>query len=142
MISKRIGNIGEAKVLSELVRFGIPVYIPFGDTEKADLIAEFNGKLNKIQVKTSEKAKDGYYEVDLRSCKNHKTTPETYHYTKTDIDYFATYNIERDVVCLIPITEAPKAAIILRYVDTKNNQANKVHLESDYLLEKIIKMPA
>lgn len=45
--SKRIGNIGEAKAL------GIPVYIPFGDNESADLIAEFNGKLNKIQCKTT-----------------------------------------------------------------------------------------
>lgn len=55
MNSKRIGNIGEAQVLNKFVSLGIPVYIPFGDNEKADLIAEFNGKLNKIQVKTSQK---------------------------------------------------------------------------------------
>lgn len=33
----------------------VPVYVSFGDNEKADLIAEFNGRLNKLQVKTSEK---------------------------------------------------------------------------------------
>lgn len=48
METKRIGNIGEAKVLSKFIELGYPVYIPFGDNEKADLIAEFNGKLNKI----------------------------------------------------------------------------------------------
>ena len=48
MTTKQIGNIGEARVLSEFVRLGIPVYLPFGDNEKADLIAEFDGKLNRI----------------------------------------------------------------------------------------------
>lgn len=54
MTTKQLGNIGEAKTLAKFVGLQIPVYIPFGDNEKADLIAEFNGKLNKIQVKTSE----------------------------------------------------------------------------------------
>ena len=40
MNSKRIGNIGEAKVLAKFVEMGMPVYIPFGDNEKADLVAE------------------------------------------------------------------------------------------------------
>ena len=52
MTTKQLGNIGEAKALSKFVEMNIPVYVAFGDNEKADLIAEFNGKLNKIQVKT------------------------------------------------------------------------------------------
>lgn len=54
MTTKQLGNIGEAKVLAKFVELKVPIYIPFGDNKKADLIAEFNGKLNKIQVKTSE----------------------------------------------------------------------------------------
>ena len=54
MTTKQLGNIGEAKALAKFVELQIPVYIPFGDNEKSDLIADFNGKLNKIQVKTSE----------------------------------------------------------------------------------------
>lgn len=54
MTTKQLGNIGEAKTLSKFVELQIPVYLPFGDNEKADLIADFGGKLNKIQVKTSE----------------------------------------------------------------------------------------
>ena len=49
MNTKSIGNICEAKVLCKFIELGIPVYVPFGDNEEADLIAEFNGKLNKIQ---------------------------------------------------------------------------------------------
>ena len=51
MNSKAKGNIGEGVVLSEFVKRGIQVSIPFGDNARYDLIAEFNGKLNKIQVK-------------------------------------------------------------------------------------------
>lgn len=46
MTTKQLGNIGEAK----LVSMNIPVYVSFGDNEKADLVADFNGKLNKLQV--------------------------------------------------------------------------------------------
>ncbi len=55
MTTKQLGNIGEAKTLAKFVELMIPVYVPFGDNEKSDLIAEFNGRLNRIQVKTSEK---------------------------------------------------------------------------------------
>lgn len=51
MTTKQLGNIGEAKALAKLVSMNVPVYVSFGDNEKADLVAEFNGKLNKLQVK-------------------------------------------------------------------------------------------
>lgn len=50
----------------------IPVYIPFGDNERADLIAEFNGKFQKIQVKTSEKCEDGKVTFSLVSSTVHR----------------------------------------------------------------------
>ena len=139
MTTKQIGNIGEAAVLSAFVEQSIPVYIPFGDNEKADLIAEFHGRLNRIQVKTSTGINNGTYITDLRSCKNHKTTPETFYYTSKDIDYFAIYNLTRKVVCLIPVTEAPKSTISLRYEEPKNNQNKNIKLEKDYLLTEVVK---
>lgn len=72
MNSKQIGNIGEAKVLSKFIELGFPVYIPFGDNEKADLVVEFNGKLNKVQVKTSIDAKNGNVIFDLTSSTAHR----------------------------------------------------------------------
>ena len=51
MISKEKGNVGEAVILAEFVKRGVQCSLPFGDTARYDLIAEFNGKLNKIQVK-------------------------------------------------------------------------------------------
>ena len=90
MTTKQIGNIGEAKVLSEFVRLGVPVYLPFGDNEKADLIADFNGKLNRIQVKTSQKIIDGdKVRFSLVSSTVHRQNGVKHIYTEDEIDYFA-----------------------------------------------------
>lgn len=53
MDTKRLGNIGEAKVLSALVELGIPVYFQFGDNEPADYIIIIDNSCLKVQVKTS-----------------------------------------------------------------------------------------
>lgn len=45
MTTKQLGNIGEAKTLSKFVELQVPVYQAFGDNEKSDLIADFNGRL-------------------------------------------------------------------------------------------------
>lgn len=136
MQTKAIGNIGEAKVLCKFIELGVPVYIPFGDNEKSDLIAEFNGKLNRIQVKTSLKAEDGKMVFSLVSSTAHRKNGVKHIYTEDEIDYFALYNIERDKLFLVPIHQAPNTALIIRYEKPKNNQTLGVHFEEDYVFEK------
>ena len=140
MTTKQIGNIGEAKVLSKLVEMQIPVYLPFGDNEKADLVAEFNGKLQKIQVKTSEKAEEGKMIFSLVSSTEHRKQGIKHLYTSEEIDYFALYNIERDKLLLISIQEEdlPSTCITIRYTVPKGKNQFKVFMEEDYLFEKQI----
>lgn len=138
MNTKRIGNIGEAKVLCKFVELGIPVYIPFGDNEKADLIADFNGKLNKIQIKTSQKAEGGKMVFDLTSSTLHRKNGEKHIYTNNEIDYFACYNIERDKIFLVNINDAPNTAITIRYEKSKNNQTQGIKFEQEYLIDNIL----
>lgn len=138
MNSKNIGNIGEIKVISKFIELGFPVYLPFGDNEKADLIAEFNGKLNKIQVKTSIKAEDGKMIFSLVSSTLHRKNGVKHIYTSEEIDYFACYNIERDKIFLIPVNEAPSTAITIRYEKPKNGQIKDIKFEEDYLIEKVL----
>lgn len=140
MTTKQMGNIGEAKVLSKFVEMQIPVYIPFGDNEKADLIADFNGKLQRIQVKTCEKAEDGKMIFSLVSSTEHRRQGTKHRYTSDEIDYFALYNIERDKLFLISITEEnlPTTAVTIRYIKPKNNNQYKIFMENDYLFEKQI----
>ena len=140
MNSKRIGNIGEAKVLAKFVEMGIPIYIPFGDDEKADLIAEFDGKLNKIQVKTSIKSKNGCSIFDLTSSTAHRTNGERRKYLNSEIDYFALYSLDRDKIYLMKVPDNPMSAITIRFEDTKSGMKSRVNYESDLLIENVLKI--
>ena len=139
MDTKRFGNIGEAVATAMFVKYGIPVYLPFGDNEKADLIAEFGRKLNKIQVKTSIKATSGKMIFDLTSCTNHRNNGNRHKYTSNEIDYFFCYNIERDKSFLIKVSENPMSEMTIRYELPKNKQTKNIHMEDDVLFENVIK---
>ena len=137
MNTKSYGNIGEAVAISEFVKLGLPVYIPFGDNEKADLVVEFNGKLNKIQVKTSLECKNGVVTFDLTSSSNHRGNGR-HKYTSKEIDYFFCYSLQRDKSYLIKVTDTPISSINIRYEDTKNRQKQNLHMEKDYLFSNVI----
>ena len=138
MNTKKIGNIGEAKVLSKFVELGIPVYLPFGDNEKADLIADFNGKLNKIQVKTSVEANDGKMKFDITSSTTHRKNGCKHVYTKEEIDYFACYNLARDCILLFKVDEVPSSSITVRYESSKNGQTKNIRFEKDFLIDNLL----
>lgn len=139
MNTKKLGNIGEAKVLCKFVEMQIPVYQAFGDIEKADLIAEFNGKLNKIQVKTSEKFENDQFIVDLTSSTIRKQKDYKHKYSKDEIDYFAVYNLQSDVLLLFPISEFENKTAVKINIPYKpsHNQYKAINWE-DYTFEKII----
>ena len=139
MNTKKYGNIGESVAISSFVKYGIPVYIPFGDNERADLIAEFNGKLNKIQVKTSVKADGGKIQFDLTTNTSHRKNGNRHKYTYEEVDYFFCYNIERDKAFLIEVKNEPITGICIRYEPPKNGQNKNIHTEEEYLFDNVIK---
>jgi PD-(D/E)XK endonuclease len=54
LINRRMqGDLGEFSAMEWLASKGALVWIPLGHSPDADLIAEFNGRLLRIQVKTS-----------------------------------------------------------------------------------------
>ena len=103
MTTKQLGNIGEAKTLCKFVELQIPVYQAFGDNEKSDLIAEFNGVLKRIQVKASEFCKKDKISFSLVSSTVHRKNGVKHKYTSKEIDYFALYNLETNILLLVPI---------------------------------------
>ena len=137
--SKRIGNVGEVKTLSKFVELQIPVCISFGDCERYDMVAEFNGKLNKIQCKTCLNMEDdNSFVVNIinRSTKEGKSINRSY--SKEDVDYFSIYNIEKDILLLYPNKEEQTTAITFRIKPPKNNQIKGINFVKDYLFENII----
>ena len=139
---KRIGNIGEAAILNKFVEMGVPVYIPFGDNEKSDLVADFNGKLNRIQVKTSNHFDDKKknFKVSLISSTIRNKNHYRHKYSKEDIDYFGVYNIPTKMCLLLPIEKFSMktiATIPFPYEDKTHNQYEAINY-ADYLFENII----
>ena len=138
MNTSQTGNVGESKTLFELTKLGVPCYVPFGDGNTSDLIADFNGKLNRIQVKTTNCLSDN-------GAMEWKTTrQEGYHgnrvaYDYNLIDFFALYCIENDILCLIPFdNNCPSSTISIRPDDYNGIRKNCMRFASDFSIDKII----
>ena len=139
MITKEKGNIGEAVILAEFVKRGIQCSLPFGDAARYDLIAEFNGKLNKIQIKyCAQVTENNSITCPCASSTNHTTNK---HYTtyENDVDYIACYIQPLDKSILIPIEEVgKKKTLTVRITPTSNNQQKGIHYLNDFSFDKAI----
>jgi hypothetical protein len=136
MNSKRVGNIGEAFVLAKFVELGIPVYLPFGDNEKADMIIELHGKLLKVQIKTSESFNGET--VTFRTCSQRGKTKEAVIYVEGDFDIYAFYCLITKQIYILSLEECPDKAVIFRFTPPKNNQTKNIRLAKDYTIENFI----
>jgi hypothetical protein len=65
MNPRRQGDLGEFSALEWLGSRGYPVYFPIGHSPDVDLIAEINGRLLRVQVKTATVFRNGRFEVTL-----------------------------------------------------------------------------
>ena len=91
MNSKAKGQLSEARALYEFQKYHIPVCLPWGDNERYDMIAEFDGKFNRIQVKTSNEEENGAICCWARSSTNHTTNKQLSSY-EGEVDYFVFVN--------------------------------------------------
>lgn len=139
MNSKDKGNIGEGIILAEFVKRDIPVAIPFGDNMRYDLIAEFNGKLNRIQIKyCGQLSENNSISCPCASSTNH-TTNKHYSTYENDVDYMAFYLKVWDICLLVPIKIiGGKKSITFRKDKPKNNQTIGINLIEDYLFDKTL----
>ena len=102
MNNKDKGNIGEAIALAKFMELGVQVSIPFGDNARYDLVADFNGKLNKIQVKYCNHLSEN--DSILCPCSSTYHTKYGTHRTYTDdVDYMCFYLAPWNEIILIPI---------------------------------------
>jgi PD-(D/E)XK endonuclease len=62
---RRQGDIGEAAAIAWLTRAGFGVWVPLGHSPDADLIAQCDDRLLRVQVKTSTALRNDRYEVSL-----------------------------------------------------------------------------
>ncbi len=76
---KKKGDLAELKVAADLVARGCSLYIPFGEDSDYDLLADFEGRLHRVQVKYT-KSDGRVIIVRTRShslhCRMTKTSPD------------------------------------------------------------------
>ena len=136
MNSKKKGNLTEMQCMSAFIACNCDVSIPFGDNSKYDFIADVNGKLLKIQVKTASMRDENSIKFSCRSTHVNCAGVKNVKYTSDDIDFFATY---WDGECyLVPVNECSNEKT-LRFVAPKNGQHQGISLADDYRLEKQLK---
>ena len=132
MLKKEQGTIGLLRVAHSYQLLGYNVLLPFGDSQRYDLVVEKSGKFQKIQVKTITK-KNGAIQVDARVIGHNLGKFNIYHPTKKDFDILAVVEMKTQEVYIIPF-DGNLRRIRLRVSRTKNNQKKNIRLADDYLL--------
>lgn len=116
------GNIGLGKAIEYFTSKCIPVSLPLNDTQPYDLIADFNGGLQRVQVKTSRctETEGRSYSVQLRNCGGNKTgKARIVPFDNTSCDYLFIYT-GADKMYLIPtkdISATNSIVVGIKYIE-------------------------
>lgn len=135
MNTKDKGNLGEAKVLADLISKKLNVAQPFGDNLPFDLIAiDTNYFMYKVQVKYST-LKDG--KITLRKQKWSSNTKRNYvsAYGDGEVDVYAIFCEDVDKVFYVPhkVTASAKTTFEIRIVPAKGKQLNNPNINDGNL---------
>lgn len=96
------GNLGLGKAIQYFTSQGVPVCLPLNDTQKYDLVADIDGRLQKVQIKTSRGlTKYGTYEVQLRNTGGEAGASRKVPFDKTSCDLLFVYTSDENIY-LIP----------------------------------------
>jgi hypothetical protein len=122
------GNIGLAKVITDLTEKGYNCFLPFTDTTCIDLIVS-NKKMNTLRVQVKhKKITDGTIAIRCGSVINGKTVK----IDKSMIDYFMIYCPDNKEIYYLPISKFKDFNTIkLRVEKSKTNNPN-INLANDY----------
>ena len=135
LTSKQKGNLTELQVITYLYSLGYQCSLPYGENSRYDLIADINGRLIKIQVKTSSMKNNNpdAFSFSCRSTRINSQGTINKRYTSQEIDYFATFWSGQ--CYLIPVNECSiEKTLRLRYPN--NGQKVGISLASDYTAEQ------
>ncbi len=146
MNSKDVGNLGEAKVIADLISKQLGVAQVFGDNLPFDLIgiSKPKYKLYKIQVKYSKVTRGT---VKLRKQKWSSNTQRNYVsvYEDDDVDVYAVYVPDLDKVLYIKhdTIKHIKNSFEIRILEAKGTQQHSLRINhySKYLEFPLDNMP-
>jgi hypothetical protein len=116
------GNLGLGKAIEYFTSQNIPVAIPLNDTQKYDIVADFDGKLQKISIKTSRyQPRENVFEVMLKNTGGSSGNNKIRLFDNDNCDYIFIYTANEDLY-LIPskeITATNSICVGNKYVEYK-----------------------
>jgi hypothetical protein len=133
---KTKGDLAELKVAADLADRGCRISIPFGEDCDYDLIADYEGRLHRVQVKYTRS--DG--QIVIVRCRSHSLTKgkvrATKLYTSAMIDWIAAYDATSERCYYIPSRElgvTGHAILHLRLQPAHNNQRIGIREAAGYM---------
>ncbi len=122
------GTLGEAAVCKELLRLGYNVFLEFGNHSKVDLmVLDENFNAVKVQIKAVQTIDDCVSIYSVKTCLNPKYNSI---YTVEQVDVFAVYVIDKDLVFYVSAKEILQngKSSKFRFSSSKNGQKKFVRL--------------
>ena len=138
-----LGEIGELRTAEEFGKRGFHVYMPVFHDSPIDMIVNIDGKLKRIQVKSTT-ISDGNvstFQLESTNAKHSKGVDKYYRkkYSADEIDYFALYDYNDDEVYLLK-NDSEKGTINLRKSKPKNNNSSTINYKSDHSFDRMLSM--
>jgi hypothetical protein len=125
------GIEAETEVLRAFVRAGVQVWLPWGEGSAADLLAEIDGRVMRVQVKAGRLREDV---IMFKTCStDHGRGAQPY---AGRADVIAVHCRDLDTVHVVPVEELGARGAHLRVRPARNNQQRRVRLASDHTLER------
>ena len=129
--SNHIGRKTEAIILSELVKAGMTVALPWGGAHRYDFLVDWAGSLFRVQCKTAH-VQDGAVRIRAKSYTHGKGNRP---YLPDEVDVFVVWCPETEkVYWLLPEILGDKGNLALRVTPSKNNQVEGIRWAETYEL--------
>ena len=107
-------------------QMGLTVLKPYGDSSAYDVGIEVNGRLLRVQTKSTTFQRGGTFTCNLG--------PAGTAYREGTIDYFAVYLIPVDVWYILPFEKTRKTSVSLQFTPTKAGHKYEAYREAWHLL--------
>lgn len=140
--TKYLGNLTELQCITRFYELGYSVSIPYGDSEKYDMVLDVRGKLYRLQCKhaTPRMNEEGTItHLTIRTVWQSGYTKHSQYkrnqYTKDDCDYFVTHYQGKNY--LIPVEQCSNEKS-LRIVPPKNGQIKNINFLEDFVDEEVL----
>lgn len=128
--AKQVGNIGEMKIATDLMRLGYYVFTELGDICKADLmVMEEDYQPYKVQVKSYKSSGGKVVLTNKKSGPNYN-----FRYQRKHIDIYALYVYDLDIAIYVPATYFNNSnTITIRVEPSRNGQTKGINFHTDFL---------